>query len=95
METDDGLTRLMDTFIAPTDRADLLKAAVNQAVDFLRDGEVVALPSETVYGLAADATNEAALRQIYAIKQRPADNPLIVHIGHINQVNDWAAEFSP
>jgi len=72
-----------------------MRISLDEAIAKLKNGEVVAIPTETVYGLAADATNEAALRQIYAIKQRPADNPLIVHIGHINQVNDWAAEFSP
>jgi L-threonylcarbamoyladenylate synthase len=66
-----------------------------QAITLLKRGEVVAIPTETVYGLAADATNDAALRQIYAIKQRPADNPLIVHIADANQVLDWAKEFSP
>ena len=68
---------------------------LQQAITKLQNGEVVAIPTETVYGLAADATDDAALRQIYAIKQRPADNPLIVHIADINQVEDWAAEFSP
>ena len=72
-----------------------MRISLDEAIAKLKNGEVVAIPTETVYGLAADATNEAALRQIYAIKQRPADNPLIVHIGHINQVNDWAAEFPP
>lgn len=71
-----------------------MRISLDEAVAKLQNGEVVAIPTETVYGLAADATNESALRQIYAIKQRPADNPLIVHIGHINQVNEWAAEFS-
>jgi L-threonylcarbamoyladenylate synthase len=66
-----------------------------QAIVKLKNGEVVAIPTETVYGLAADATNDAALRQIYAIKQRPMDNPLIVHIADANQVNNWATEFSP
>ena len=66
-----------------------------QAIAKLKAGEVVAIPTETVYGLAADACNESALRQIYAVKQRPADNPLIVHIGDVAQVLDWAAEFSP
>jgi len=66
-----------------------------QAITLLKRGEVVAIPTETVYGLAADATNDAALRQIYAIKQRPADNPLIVHIADANQVLDWAKEFPP
>ena len=66
-----------------------------QAIALLKSGHVVAIPTETVYGLAADATNEATLRQVYAIKQRPADNPLIVHISDVSQVNDWAAEFPP
>lgn len=72
-----------------------MQVNLEQAIAQLKAGEVVAIPTETVYGLAADATNEAALRQIYAIKQRPADNPLIVHIGDVNQVNDWAATFPP
>ena len=66
-----------------------------QAIVLLKSGGVVAIPTETVYGLAADATNEAALRQVYAIKQRPAVNPLIVHIADASFVNDWAAEFPP
>ena len=68
---------------------------LQQAVQLLKVGKVVAIPTETVYGLAADASNDVALRQIYTIKQRPADNPLIVHIADIAQVNDWASEFSP
>ncbi|MES2546886.1 MAG: L-threonylcarbamoyladenylate synthase [Pseudomonadota bacterium] len=71
-----------------------MQVNLKQAIAQLKVGEVVAIPTETVYGLAADATNESALRQIYAIKQRPADNPLIVHIGDVAQVPDWAAEFS-
>ncbi len=71
-----------------------MQVNLNQAIAKLKAGEVVAIPTETVYGLAADATNESALRQIYALKQRPADNPLIVHIGDMAQVTDWAAEFS-
>ena len=66
-----------------------------QAIALLKNGDVVAIPTETVYGLAVDATNEAAIRQIYAIKQRPTDNPLIVHIADANQVANWAAEFPP
>lgn len=64
-----------------------------QAVALLKSGKVVAIPTETVYGLAADASNDMALCQIYAIKERPADNPLIVHIADTSQVNEWAAEF--
>jgi len=68
---------------------------INQTIALLKQGQVVAIPTETVYGLAADASNNEALRQIYAIKERPADNPLIVHIADASQVNEWAAEFPP
>lgn len=53
----------------------------SQAVDLLEKGEVVAFPTETVYGLGAVATNDEAVKKIYAAKGRPSDNPLIVHIG--------------
>ncbi len=72
-----------------------MRVDLQQAIAKLKNGEVVAIPTETVYGLAADASNNEALRQIYAIKERPADNPLIVHIADIVQVNEWAMEFSP
>ncbi len=72
-----------------------MQVNLTQAISLLNRGEVVAIPTETVYGLAADASNDGALRQIYAIKQRPADNPLIVHIADSNQVLDFAAEFPP
>ena len=72
-----------------------MQVNLEQAIALLKSGEVVAIPTETVYGLAADASNDEALRQIYAIKQRPADNPLIVHIADASYVNDWAAEFPP
>lgn len=66
-----------------------------EAVRLLKQGEVVAIPTETVYGLAADASNAAAVAKIYATKERPANNPLIVHIGDAGQVSDWASEFPP
>ena len=72
-----------------------MRVDLQQAVRLLKAGNVVAIPTETVYGLAADATNEQALHQIYAIKQRPADNPLIVHIADVSQVLDFAKEFPP
>ncbi len=72
-----------------------MQVSLEQAIVKLKDGEVVAIPTETVYGLAADATNENALRKIYAIKQRPANNPLIVHIAGIGDAEKWAAEFPP
>lgn len=72
-----------------------MQVNLDEAIARLQNGEVVAIPTETVYGLAADASNDNALRQVYAIKQRPADNPLIVHIADASQVYDWAAEFAP
>jgi len=66
-----------------------------KAIELLQRGEVVAIPTETVYGLAADARNELAIAKIYATKQRPANNPLIVHIANAAQVTDWASEFPP
>lgn len=52
-----------------------------QAVDILNAGEVVAFPTETVYGLGAIATNDLAVKKIFKAKGRPSDNPLIVHVG--------------
>ena len=60
------------------------------AARFIRNGELAAFPTETVYGLGADAFNEKAIRKIFIAKGRPADNPLIVHISHISQVEQLA-----
>jgi L-threonylcarbamoyladenylate synthase len=73
----------------------LFDAAVERAVAFLRAGEVVALPTETVYGLAANALDEKAVARIFRIKGRPANNPIIVHVagGEMAKrcVRDWPA----
>ncbi|MCL2560613.1 MAG: L-threonylcarbamoyladenylate synthase [Turicibacter sp.] len=61
---------------------------IEEANELLAAGEVVAIPTETVYGLAADARSDAAVRKIFTAKGRPADNPLIVHIGDIGQVDE-------
>lgn len=61
----------------------------SQAAELLRSGSLVAIPTETVYGLAADATQEAAVAAVFALKGRPADHPLIVHLG----AADWAAHW--
>lgn len=63
-----------------------------QAVERLRGGGVVAFPTETVYGLGADARNEAAVERVFEIKRRPADHPLIVHLAEAAQADAWAAE---
>lgn len=62
------------------------------AADLLRAGELVALPTETVYGLAADAGNPDAVRAIFHAKGRPNDHPLIVHIAAVEQLSVWAEE---
>lgn len=64
---------------------------LDQALAVLRAGGLVAIPTETVYGLAADASNPAAVRRIFAVKQRPVDHPLIVHIAAAERLGDWAA----
>lgn len=65
---------------------------IDQAVECLKNGGLVAIPTETVYGLAADASNDAAVRKIFAAKGRPADHPLIVHIADINELSHWAQD---
>lgn len=69
----------------------LVSTDLDRAADSLRRGGVVAIPTETVYGLAADARNAAAVQRIFAIKGRPADHPLIVHLASAEQIVDWAA----
>lgn len=61
----------------------------------LRAGDVVAMPTETVYGLAGDARNESALGKIYALKGRPATNPLIVHLAGAAAAGEWAQDVTP
>ena len=68
---------------------------IAHAVAILRRGGLVALPTETVYGLGADARNADAVRRIYAAKGRPADHPLIVHLADATQLADWSAEVTP
>ena len=70
----------LTTEILPTHTAALFNAAVQRAVTLLRAGEVVALPTETVYGLAANALDPVAVARIYEIKGRPAHNPIICHV---------------
>ncbi len=68
---------------------------LERAVRILRDGGLVAFPTETVYGLGADAENRDALRRLYAVKRRPAEHPVIVHLARAEQLDDWAVEISP
>jgi L-threonylcarbamoyladenylate synthase len=63
-----------------------------QAAQALHEGLLVALPTETVYGLGADATNPAAVARIYEVKGRPSDHPLIVHLADMQDMGEWASE---
>ena len=62
---------------------------IEEAVEVLKRGGIVALPTETVYGLAADATNNAAIQKIFAAKNRPSDNPLICHFNSVEQIEQY------
>ena len=64
---------------------------VTRAVAWLRAGEIIGLPTETVYGLAADASNADAVAKIYSAKGRPVDHPLIVHVASADAAKSWAA----
>lgn len=66
--------------------------AIEQAAQALRDGQLVGMPTETVYGLAANATDDVAVAKIFAAKGRPADHPLIVHVASAAQVPLFAAQ---
>ncbi|MBR6755431.1 MAG: threonylcarbamoyl-AMP synthase [Peptococcaceae bacterium] len=81
----------MDTKILDGTQA----AAVNEAAELLKMGQLVAFPTETVYGLGAYALNKEAVRGIYQAKGRPSDNPLIVHICQKEQLTDLISELPP
>lgn len=66
--------------------------ALNSAAEHLKAGSLVAFPTETVYGLGADATNGEAVARIYETKGRPADHPLIVHLADMQDISEWASE---
>ncbi len=68
--------------------------SIKAAAQSLIAGHLVAFPTETVYGLGADATNESAIAKIYKAKGRPADHPLIVHIASIDAIDQWAQDIS-
>ncbi len=65
-------------------------AAIEHATKLLQQGRLVAFPTETVYGLGADASNPEAIRQVFKVKNRPTNHPLIVHISGVEQLKDWA-----
>ncbi|MCL2872376.1 MAG: L-threonylcarbamoyladenylate synthase [Betaproteobacteria bacterium] len=67
-------------------------ATLERAASLLRTGELVAFPTETVYGLGADASNPAAVAKIFAAKGRPADHPVIVHVAAVEDFAFWARD---
>ncbi len=79
----------MSRVLPPTD------AAVRAAAAALRAGALVAFPTETVYGLGADARDVEAVGRIFSVKGRPADHPVIVHLSDASWLDDWAADVPP
>ncbi|MGP4038903.1 L-threonylcarbamoyladenylate synthase [Gracilibacillus sp. D59] len=77
-----------------TEQFDASKQSLVKAAQLLNNQEVVAFPTETVYGLGADATSEVAVSKIFKAKGRPADNPLIVHVHHPSQIKHYVTEIS-
>lgn len=68
-----------------------MRVSVDQAAELIINGDVVAFPTETVYGLGADAKNVNAIKKTFLLKGRPSDNPLIVHVSNLDQVSELAA----
>src|SRR6476661_1006736 len=85
----------MKTEVLSTHTPALFNAAVVRAVELLRAGEVVALPTETVYGLAANALDAKAVSKIFEIKGRPARNPIIVHVANAEMIKRCASDWPP
>ncbi|MGH7941315.1 MAG: L-threonylcarbamoyladenylate synthase [Limisphaerales bacterium] len=83
----------MHTEVLPAHTPELFEEAVRRAADLLRLGEAVALPTETVYGLAANALDAAAVEKIFSIKGRPAHNPVIVHVASVEMAKRCVALF--
>ncbi|MGA2543339.1 MAG: L-threonylcarbamoyladenylate synthase [Verrucomicrobiota bacterium] len=85
----------MNSVVLSTHTAALFAEAVERAAALLRAGQLVALPTETVYGLAANAWDAAAVARIYEIKGRPARNPIIVHVAGLELARDCVAAWPP
>ena len=88
-------THRHQTIVLATPPASIPPEAIALAANLLRAGEVVAFPTETVYGLGADATSEAALQRIFAAKERPLSDPLIVHLADASQLAEVARDIPP
>lgn len=82
----------MKTKIVKIDKDNFKKEELSQAAHILKEGGLVAFPTETVYGLGANGLDERAVRDIYRAKGRPSDNPLILHIGEVEQLDSLVEE---
>lgn len=85
----------MPAEVLPTETTALLAIAVVRATERLQAGEVVGVPTETVYGLAANALDPQAVAQIYAVKGRPAHNPIIVHVASRGMARECSSDWTP
>ena len=70
------------------------ESEIDECVNTLRAGSVIGIPTETVYGLAAIATNSSAINLVFTIKERPTSHPLILHIADVSMLDDWATNIS-
>ena len=82
----------METIIKKIDRNNIDQESIEQAGSILKQGGLVAFPTETVYGLGANALDEEAAKKTYAAKGRPSDNPLIVHIARLEDLKEIVTE---
>ncbi|MGL5506851.1 MAG: L-threonylcarbamoyladenylate synthase [Paraclostridium sp.] len=85
---------MIKTIISSIDKDDIDKIEINKHAQLLKEGNTVIFPTETVYGLGANALDENAVKKIYEAKGRPSDNPLIVHIFNENEVEGLAHSIS-
>ena len=74
---------------------ELRRQKSKQAVEALRAGDLVVFPTETVYGLGANASNPAAVRKIFEVKGRPPDHPVIVHLDDPRYLHRWVSQVPP
>lgn len=95
LSSDYGTSGVMRARIIDVDQNRPDPSVVDEAARVIQSGGTVVFPTETVYGLGADALSEAACRKIFAVKGRPADNPLIVHICSLDQLDEICTDISP
>ena len=94
-DTNNGIIDFMETLIRKIDKNQIDEDIIEEAGKLLREGRLVAFPTETVYGLGADALKEEAAKKTYAAKGRPSDNPLIVHIADYEDLKRIAVNIPP